>query len=236
MTVGIPHTVASLVGGSIGLALAHAFEAAYIARTIRSSIPSPAALKKDSEGIASLTKSKEQQRRRRAERHADHTRAAPAPDECRHRRQTQPPRCSIRSTDNLPATITVDPTALHHPQRPGVATLAKQRLRKRRSRARIPARQAGTTTRATSPSMSPSSRTAMARRFHNFLSPLADGSAVEALQPSPRLARASLNSAAPVLEDRFAPSRRNCMAPRALIGGGALLRIGSLSSLASQSG
>jgi type IV secretion system protein TrbL len=34
MTIGIPHTVASFVGGSIGLALAHAFEAAYIARTI----------------------------------------------------------------------------------------------------------------------------------------------------------------------------------------------------------
>ena len=28
MTVGIPHTVSSLVGGSIGLALAYAFEAA----------------------------------------------------------------------------------------------------------------------------------------------------------------------------------------------------------------
>ena len=34
MTVGIPHTVSSLVGGSIGLALAHAFEAAYIAQSI----------------------------------------------------------------------------------------------------------------------------------------------------------------------------------------------------------
>jgi hypothetical protein len=34
MTIGIPHTVSSLVGGSIGLALAHAFEAAYIAQTI----------------------------------------------------------------------------------------------------------------------------------------------------------------------------------------------------------
>lgn len=34
MTVGIPHNVSSLVGGSIRLALAHAFEAAYIAQTI----------------------------------------------------------------------------------------------------------------------------------------------------------------------------------------------------------
>jgi type IV secretion system protein TrbL len=57
MTVGIPHTVASLVGGSIGLALAHAFEAAYIARTIVHPITS--ALKKGFEGIANLTKSKE---------------------------------------------------------------------------------------------------------------------------------------------------------------------------------
>ena len=40
MTIGIPHTVSSLVGGSIGLALAHAFEAAYIARTITSPITS----------------------------------------------------------------------------------------------------------------------------------------------------------------------------------------------------
>ena len=46
----------------------------------------------------------------------------------------------------------------------------------------------------------------------------------------PRLARALLNSAAPVLKDRFAPSRRNCMATRAPIGGGALLRIESLPS------
>jgi len=38
LCIGIPHTVASLVGGSIGLALAHAFEAAYITRTITSPI------------------------------------------------------------------------------------------------------------------------------------------------------------------------------------------------------
>jgi type IV secretion system protein TrbL len=57
MTIGIPHTVSSLVGGSIGLALAHAFEAAYIARTIVHPITS--ALKKGFDGIANLTKSKE---------------------------------------------------------------------------------------------------------------------------------------------------------------------------------
>jgi P-type conjugative transfer protein TrbL len=54
---GIPHMVADLVGGSIGLGLAHAFEAAYIARTIVHPITS--ALKKGFEGMAYLTKSKE---------------------------------------------------------------------------------------------------------------------------------------------------------------------------------
>jgi type IV secretion system protein TrbL len=54
MTIGIPHTVSSLVGGSIGLALAHAFEAAYIARTIVSPITS--GLKKIHDGIAGSTK------------------------------------------------------------------------------------------------------------------------------------------------------------------------------------
>jgi hypothetical protein len=56
MTVGIPHTVSSLVGGSIGLALAHAFEAAYIARTIVSPITS--GLKKIHDGISGFTKGK----------------------------------------------------------------------------------------------------------------------------------------------------------------------------------
>ena len=56
LSVGIPHTVASLVGGSIGLALAHAFEAAYIARTIIN--PITGGLKKISDGVASLTNGK----------------------------------------------------------------------------------------------------------------------------------------------------------------------------------
>jgi type IV secretion system protein TrbL len=51
MTIGIPHTVSSLVGGSIGLALAHAFEAAY---TIVSPITS--GLKKIHEGISGSAK------------------------------------------------------------------------------------------------------------------------------------------------------------------------------------
>ena len=54
LSIGIPHTVASLVGGSVGLALAHAFEAAYIARTVISPITS--GLKKISDGVASLAK------------------------------------------------------------------------------------------------------------------------------------------------------------------------------------
>src|ERR1700733_6004249 len=54
MTVGIPHTVASLVGGSIGLALAHAFEAAYITQTIVRPITS--GLKKIHDGVSSLAK------------------------------------------------------------------------------------------------------------------------------------------------------------------------------------
>jgi type IV secretion system protein TrbL len=51
MTIGIPHTVSSLVGGSIGLALTHAFEAAYIAQTIVRPITS--GLKKIHDGISS---------------------------------------------------------------------------------------------------------------------------------------------------------------------------------------
>src|ERR1700722_16470485 len=46
-------------------------------------------------------------------------------------------------------------------------------------------------------------------------------------QPNRRLARAFLNSVVPVLKDRFAPSRRNCMATRGLLGGGGFLRIES---------
>ncbi len=55
MTIGIPHTVSNLVGGSIGLALAHAFEAAYITRTIVHPITS--GLKKIHDGISGFAKS-----------------------------------------------------------------------------------------------------------------------------------------------------------------------------------
>jgi type IV secretion system protein TrbL len=55
MTIGIPHTVSSLVGGSIGLAIAHAFETAYTAQTIARIVnPITGGLKKVSEGVASL--------------------------------------------------------------------------------------------------------------------------------------------------------------------------------------
>ncbi len=59
MTIGIPHTVASLVGGSIGLALAHAFEAAYIAQTIVRPITNGlGGIKKGMEGLAAMMSSK----------------------------------------------------------------------------------------------------------------------------------------------------------------------------------
>jgi hypothetical protein len=65
----------------------------------------------------------------------------------------------------------------------------------------------------------------MERASLNF-SPACGRQRGEDSNPAP-LARASLNSAAPVLKDRFALSRRNCMATRPLSGGGAPLRIES---------
>jgi hypothetical protein len=59
LCIGIPHTVASLVGGSIGLGLAHAFEAAYTAQTIARIVnPIIAGLKKVSDGIGSMANGK----------------------------------------------------------------------------------------------------------------------------------------------------------------------------------
>ncbi|HVA41587.1 MAG TPA: P-type conjugative transfer protein TrbL [Candidatus Binataceae bacterium] len=55
VTVAVPSMAAELVGGTVGLALAHAFEAAYTAQTIaRIVTPITASLKKVSEGVASL--------------------------------------------------------------------------------------------------------------------------------------------------------------------------------------
>jgi len=55
VTVAVPSMAADLVGGTVGLALAHAFEAAYTAQTIARIVnPITASLKKVSEGVASL--------------------------------------------------------------------------------------------------------------------------------------------------------------------------------------
>ncbi|MBF6570769.1 MAG: P-type conjugative transfer protein TrbL [Candidatus Binataceae bacterium] len=55
VTVAVPSMAAELVGGTVGLALAHAFEAAYTAQTIARIVnPITAGLKKVSEGVASL--------------------------------------------------------------------------------------------------------------------------------------------------------------------------------------
>ncbi len=55
VTVAVPSMAADLVGGTVGLALAHAFEAAYTAQTIARIVnPITASLKKMSEGVASI--------------------------------------------------------------------------------------------------------------------------------------------------------------------------------------
>ncbi len=55
VAVAVPSMAADLVGGTVGLALGHAFEAAYTAQTIARIVnPITAGLKKVSEGVASL--------------------------------------------------------------------------------------------------------------------------------------------------------------------------------------
>ena len=55
LAVAVPSMAAELVGGTVGLALAHAFEAAYAAQTIARIVnPITAGLKKVSDGVASL--------------------------------------------------------------------------------------------------------------------------------------------------------------------------------------
>ncbi len=57
LTVAVPSMAADLVGGTVGLALAHAFEAAYTAQTIIKIVsPITAGLKKVSDGVAALAK------------------------------------------------------------------------------------------------------------------------------------------------------------------------------------
>jgi type IV secretion system protein TrbL len=58
VTVAVPSMAADLVGGTVGLALAHAFEAAYTAQTIAKIVtPVTASLKKFHEGISALARS-----------------------------------------------------------------------------------------------------------------------------------------------------------------------------------
>jgi P-type conjugative transfer protein TrbL len=58
--VAVPSMAADLVGGTVGLALAHAFEAAYTAQTIARIVnPISASLRKVSEGVASLSRSRD---------------------------------------------------------------------------------------------------------------------------------------------------------------------------------
>jgi type IV secretion system protein TrbL len=58
VTVAVPSMAADLVGGTVGLALAHAFEAAYTAQTIAKIVtPVTASLKKVHEGISALARS-----------------------------------------------------------------------------------------------------------------------------------------------------------------------------------
>lgn len=59
VTVAVPSMAAELVGGTVGLALAHAFEAAYTAQTITRIVnPITGGLKKVSDGVASLANGK----------------------------------------------------------------------------------------------------------------------------------------------------------------------------------
>lgn len=58
VTVAVPSMAAELVGGTVGLALSHAFEAAYTAQTIAKIVtPVTASLKKVHEGISALARS-----------------------------------------------------------------------------------------------------------------------------------------------------------------------------------
>jgi P-type conjugative transfer protein TrbL len=60
ITVAVPSMAADLVGGTVGLALAHAFEAAYTAQTVARIVnPITASLRKVSEGVASLGRGRE---------------------------------------------------------------------------------------------------------------------------------------------------------------------------------
>jgi type IV secretion system protein TrbL len=60
LTVAVPSMAADLIGGTVCLALAHAFEAAYTAQTIARIVnPITASLRKVSEGVASLSRGRD---------------------------------------------------------------------------------------------------------------------------------------------------------------------------------
>jgi hypothetical protein len=107
VTVAVPSMAADLIGGTVGLALAHAFEAAYTAQTIAKIVnPITAGLKKVSEGVASLGGGKSQHPERRTDRHPERTRAAPAPDERRAPWSLRLPPC-LNPFDGQPPAITI---------------------------------------------------------------------------------------------------------------------------------
>ncbi len=94
VTVAVPSMAAELVGGTVGLALAHAFEAAYTAQTIAKIVnPITAGLKKVSEGVANLGSGKGNNGT--GEQAAIHTVLA------QHQRQTSADRAASAATKVL---------------------------------------------------------------------------------------------------------------------------------------
>ena len=214
--VAVPSMAGDLVGGTVGFALAHAFEAAYTAQTIARIVnPITASLRKVSESVAGLG-------RGRDGGSGDPVRTAMQDILTRHhakrvstRAGSPRPLCSIRLMGGGPATTCAGPTA--PPRR---AQQARARLATQRPRVRSP-------------------RTSLYRptvtATHEFYSADLDGGAVaaewgeEAVQASAinqfdGIAPAPLNSTAPFLRTRCAMLRRNCKAPRALVDGVTPLR------------
>jgi P-type conjugative transfer protein TrbL len=94
VTVAVPSMAAELVGGTVGLALAHAFEAAYTAQTIARIVnPITTGLKKVSEGVANLGSGKSNNGS--GEQAAIHTVLA------QHQRQTSADRAASAATKVL---------------------------------------------------------------------------------------------------------------------------------------
>jgi hypothetical protein len=180
VTVAVPSMAADLVGGTVGLALAHAFEAAYTAQTIARIVnPITAGLRKVSDGMANLGRGKsingsgaqaavhtilaQHQRQTSADR------AASAATKVLNPLDEQPPGYNYREPNgaspslNGPA-LPLSPNDVHAAAEP-------------RSNTSLAGRAA---TRAISRWTSRSFRTAMARaRFPNFFPPRACGARYE---------------------------------------------------------